>query len=216
MKIKKGDKETGDKEIRQYHGWRFCLNSLTPYLLSPYLLITCLLISSSTFNSLHAQQQPGFQKPPAVKPHEHSATKALCWSIIPGGGQIYNHQVWKVPLIYGSFAAMGYFIYYNYNRMTTFRDEYLYRVKHNNTPNLENYANYPTSNIYSLYNTYNRNFQLMVIITAGIYALNLIDAYVFGHLFDFRIDDDLSLNVIPMIAPMPEGIQPMLGVTLSF
>ena len=136
--------------------------------------------------------------------------------VIPGGGQIYNHQYWKVPVIYGAFVGMGYLIHYYYDRMTTFRDEYLFRVNHNDTPNLPNYANYPRSNIYSLYNSYNRNFQLMVIITVGIYALNLIDAYVFGHLFDFRIDDDISLNVMPSFQPTPIGLQPTLGLTFCF
>ncbi len=111
---------------------------------------------------------------------------------------------------------MGYAIHYYYTRTVKFKDEYLYRVNHNDTPNLADYANYPTSNIYNLYNSYNRSFQLMVIITVGVYALNLIDAYVFGHLYDFRIDDDISLAVTPTLQASPLGFQPSLGVTLSF
>jgi hypothetical protein len=149
-------------------------------------------------------------------PEEHSATKALLLSLIPGGGQIYNGQAWKIPVIYGAFAGMAYFIHYNYTRMDMFKDEYLYRVHHGDSPNLADYASYPTSSIYSLYNSYNRDYQLMVIITAGIYALNLIDAYVFGHLYDFRIDDDISLAVVPAFQPSPLGLQPTVGVTLSF
>ena len=151
-----------------------------------------------------------------VVPKEHSANKALLLSIIPGGGQIYNGQAWKVPVIYGALAGMGYFIHYNYTRMTKFKDEYLYRVNHNDTPDLAEYASYPTSNIYSLYNSYNRDFQLMIILSVGIYALNLIDAYVFGHLYDFQIDDNLTLGFSPGVVPTGMGLQPTLGVTLSF
>lgn len=151
-----------------------------------------------------------------VVPEEHSATKALLLSLLPGAGQVYNGQAWKVPVIYGSFAAMGYFIYYNYDLMSTFKDEYLYRVNHGDTPRMADYASYPTSSIYRLYDSYDRDFQLMVIITAGIYALNLIDAYVFGHLYDFRIDDDLSLAVAPSVTPTPMGFHPSLGVSLRF
>ena len=151
-----------------------------------------------------------------VVPREHSASKALLLSLIPGGGQIYNGQAWKVPVIYGAFAGMGYFIHYNYTRMAMFKDEYLYRVNHNDSPDLADYASYPTSNIYSLYNSYNRDFQLMVIITVGIYALNLIDAYVFGHLYDFQIDDNLSMGFSPGVIPTGMGLQPTLGLTLSF
>jgi hypothetical protein len=173
----------------------------------------------SFFNSAKAQRVE-IQEPMEVKnvvvPEEHSATKALLWSLIPGGGQIYNGQAWKVPIIYGAFAGVGYGVHYYYTRMVKFKDEYLYRVNHNDTPNLADYANYPTSNIYNLYNTYNRNFQLMVIITVGVYALNLVDAYVFGHLYDFRIDDDITLAIAPTLQSSPLGFQPSLGLTLSF
>jgi hypothetical protein len=157
----------------------------------------------SPFTSLSAQET-------------HSATKALCWSFIPGGGQIYNRQAWKVPVIYGAFAGMGYLIHYNYTRATMFKDEYLYRVNHDGATNLDGYENYPTGNIYNLYNSYDRNFQLMVIITVGIYALNLVDAYVFGHLFDFQIDDNLALNCAPSFAVTPQGPQPTLALSLNF
>lgn len=145
----------------------------------------------------------------------HSADVALRWSLLPGGGQIYNHQAWKVPIIYGAFAGMGYLVYDNYKSMKMFKDEYLYRVN-NGSPNLSDYAAYPNDNIYSLYNDYNKNFQLMVIITVGIYALNLIDAYVFGHLYGFQIDENLSLSVGPSLLPRPEGLTPAVGMALCF
>lgn len=147
---------------------------------------------------------------------KHSADAALRWSIIPGGGQIYNGQAWKVPIIYGAFAGMGYLIYDNYSNMKMFKDEYLYRRHNNDNPQLEDYASYPTTNIYSLYNDYNRNFQLMVIITIGVYALNLVDAYVFGHLYGFQIDDNLSMTIEPSLQPTPTGWMPTMGVGLRF
>ncbi|MBR6291304.1 MAG: hypothetical protein IKR33_00735 [Bacteroidales bacterium] len=164
--------------------------------------LICLICLIGTTNNVAAQ--------------EHSAMTALRWSFIPGGGQIYNHQAWKVPIIYGAFAGMGYFIGYNYQKMDMFKEEYLYRVNHNDTPNLSDYATYPTSNIYSLYNSYNRDFQLMVIITVGIYALNLVDAYVFGHLYDFKIDDELSLSVMPSAMMTVDGVHPTVGLGLRF
>lgn len=170
--------------------------------------------------SAGAQRVVGLEDPVSTKtvtvPEEHSATKALLWSILPGGGQVYNGQAWKIPIIYGALAGVGYYAYYNYDRMVMFKDEYLYRVNNDGATNLSDYASYPTSSIYSLYNSYNRNFQLMVIIAAGIYALNLVDAYVFGHLYDFRIDDDLTLAVSPGLQPTLAGWQPTVGLTLSF
>lgn len=151
-----------------------------------------------------------------VVPKEHSASKALLLSLLPGAGQVYNGQAWKVPIIYGTFVGIGYFVHYNYTRMVKFKDEYLYRVNNNDTPNLDEYASYPTSSIYSLYNSYDRNFQLMVILEVAVYALNLIDAYVFGHLYDFQIDDNLTLGFTPGVAPTAAGFCPTMGLTLNF
>ncbi len=143
----------------------------------------------------------------------HSPDVALRWSIIPGGGQIYNRQAWKVPIIYGAFAGMGYLIHNNYTYMKMYKDEYLYRRNHDGATNLSGYENYTVDNIYSLYNSYNRDFQLMIIITVGIYALNLVDAYVFGHLFDFQLDDNISLG--PSLLPTPYGVSPGLGISFQ-
>lgn len=150
---------------------------------------------------------------PSLRAQEHSAMKAMCFSILPGGGQVYNRQAWKIPIIYGAFAGMGYFIYDNYQSMKMFKDEYLFRVHHDGATHLSGYESYPTSNIYSLYNSYNQNFQLMIIITVGIYALNLVDAYVFGHLFDFQMNDDITLG--PTVIGSPWGLTPAVGLTMN-
>ena len=193
-------------------------NPLRGILRRSFLLISFSLILFN-FKSVSAQrvevEMPKMKKE-VVVPEEHSATKALLLSLGPGLGQIYNGQAWKVPVIYGTFAAMGYFIYYNHDQMSMFKKEYLYRINNGDTPRLTDYATYPTSSIYRLYNAYNRDYQLMVIITAGVYALNLIDAYVFGHLYEFHIDDDLSMSLTPGMMPAAGGLQPSLGVTLKF
>ncbi|MBR6441851.1 MAG: hypothetical protein IKS44_07390 [Bacteroidales bacterium] len=150
---------------------------------------------------------------------EHSATKALYLSLLPGAGQIYNGQAWKIPIIYGAFAGLGYFIHSNYTNMQTFKEEYLYRVNNNDTPRLEGYTNYPNSAILNMYQSYNRNFQLMIILSGVVYGLNLVDAYVFGHLYDFQIDDNLSMRLSPSLLPDVAGgiaFAPAVRVALTF
>ena len=113
---------------------------------------------------------------------------------------------------------MGYFIYSNYSQMHTFKDEYLYRVN-SGTPQLEGYTNYPNSSIYNMYQSYNKNFQLMIIITAAIYGLNLLDAYIFGHLYDFQIDDNLAFHASPSIMLAPFGanmLTPAMQISFTF
>ncbi|MBQ9547071.1 MAG: hypothetical protein IJU90_07280 [Bacteroidales bacterium] len=148
----------------------------------------------------------------------HSPTKALYLSILPGAGQIYNHQAWKVPIIYALLGGLSYWSYSSYGDMKKFRDEYLTRVN-GGAPQLEGYTKYPDANIYNLYVSNNQNFQLAIVLAVAVYGLNLLDAYVYGHLFDFQIDNDISLSVTPSLMPaydMTQPFSPSLSLNLRF
>lgn len=140
-----------------------------------------------------------------LAPTEHSPRHALVLSaILPGSGQIYNKQAWKVPIIYTALIGTGYLTYSNHKQMMYYRNEYLYRRSNNDMtqyPDDPDMVATPTSNIYNMYETYNKYFQLSLIVSAAFYSLNLIDAYVFGHLFDFQIDDNLTLYMSPSVMP---------------
>lgn len=153
--------------------------------------------------------------------HQHSPRTALLLSIVPGGGQIYNHQAWKLPIIYAGLGVMSYVVWNNYSEMMMFKNEYLYRTQHSGATQLEEYASYPTTNIYNLYQSKSKDFQLYLFIDIAFYALNMVDAYVFAHLFDFEINDDLSLLIQPMTIPTigwGGGVKatPSLSFTLRF
>lgn len=135
---------------------------------------------------------------PAVP--QHSPTKAMWMSaVLPGLGQVYNKQAWKIPIIYAGAAGVTYFAITNYQGREKFKKEYINRQNGNTEDLLERYANYPDANIYSLYQSYNRSFQLSLIVGGLFYALNILDAYVYGHLFDFEITDDISLHLRPNV-----------------
>ena len=145
----------------------------------------------------------------------HSPNTALWKSaIIPGWGQVYNRQAWKIGIIYGGVAVITYIGVDNYHSAQKFKTEYLNRNNGNTADLLPEYANYPDQNIYNLYQAYEKNFQLSIIAGVALYALNLIDAYCYGHLFDFQINDDLSLLLKPSVEPMPIGIAS--GISLQF
>lgn len=153
----------------------------------------------------------------AVK-SDHSPTKALLLSLIPGGGQIYNRQAWKVPIFYAALGGVGYMAYNYYSEMVTFKQEYL-RIGYDGSSSLPNYQGYPGSSIYNLYQSANKNFQTFCIVTLAVYGFNLLDAYVFGHLFDFNVSDDLSLNLSPALSPAAGGgfaVAPTLNMSFTF
>lgn len=136
----------------------------------------------------------------AQEKQKHSPNVALLKSaIIPGWGQVYNKQAWKVGVIYGGATVVTYLAMDNYNNSRKFKNEYINRNSGNNVDLLLEYANYPDQNIYNLYQAYEKNFQLSIIAGVALYALNLIDAYCFGHLFDYEMSDDLSLLFTPNV-----------------
>lgn len=146
----------------------------------------------------------------------HSPNTALWKSaIIPGWGQVYNRQAWKIGIIYGGAAVITYIGVDNYHNAQKFKTEYLNRNNGNTTDLLPEYANYPDQNIYNLYQAYEKNFQLSIIAGVALYALNLIDAYCYGHLFDFQINDDLSLQISPAVQSLPIGVGLASGISLQ-
>ena len=62
---------------------------------------------------------------------------------------------------------------------------------------------------------YKRYRDMMYIVCAGIYAIQIIDAVVFAHFYDFEINEDLSMKVSPSagFSPVCGGT---VGLTLSF
>ena len=64
---------------------------------------------------------------------------------------------------------------------------------------------------------YERNRDLSYIVTAVIYLLNIVDASVDAHLFDFDISEDLSLKTAPKIISTPNrGNSPILSLKMNF
>ncbi|HAH22365.1 MAG TPA: hypothetical protein DCL77_01105 [Prolixibacteraceae bacterium] len=140
----------------------------------------------------------------------HSPRKATIYSaVLPGLGQIYNRKYWKVPIVYGGFAALGYFINFNNTEYVKYRQAYSDIIDNDPTTNsfkklTANPLNYEGSNLTQFtdkvkgYKDYwRRNRDLCVIGTAVFYAVNILDASVDANFFNFDIGDDLTINWAP-------------------
>lgn len=128
----------------------------------------------------------------------------LLSAAFPSLGQIYNKKYWKIPIVWGGFAATTYFIITNAKPMLQAKEAYIWiddgRV--GEAPN--NFAiQYPTTDkLEAIYNQYRSNVELFSLITVVWYALNIVDAVVDGHLKDFDISEDISLNLKPIEMPL--------------
>ncbi|MBQ7191696.1 MAG: hypothetical protein IJS00_02350 [Paludibacteraceae bacterium] len=141
--------------------------------------------------------------------------------IVPGLGQIYNRSYWKLPIVYGGFMGCAYAITWNSRMYSDYREAYrdiLTDTEVSTDPNRSYNAILPkgytvesmggkeqyTATLKSRQNLYRRYRDISIAVTALVYVLTIVDAYVDAQLFDFDISPDLSLNVEPQIYYNPQ------------
>lgn len=153
-----------------------------------------------------------------------SPAKAAFYSaILPGLGQAYNKKYWKVPLVYAALGTGIYFYidsnkeYNRYrdafkNRLAGFdNDEFWGTDSEGNalaSPQISNAA------LIRAQRTLSRNREISLLITIGIYVLNIIDANVDAHLLQFNVDKNLALK--PHFKFNKLDATTNLGLTLNF
>lgn len=161
----------------------------------------------------------------SIDPQKRSSTKALLYSIVPGGGQIYNRQYWKLPIIIGAYTACYYAISWNHNNLmeyaNAYRDIKSDRPLENTSwvdfipygANKESYVNNSTfhETLKRGRDYYRRYRDLSIIITAGVYILVMVDAYVDAELSNFDISPNLTLSYAPTYIPPALGSDPRHG-----
>ncbi|MCA8831232.1 DUF5683 domain-containing protein [Hymenobacter pini] len=147
---------------------------------------------------------------------------ALLALVLPGAGQIYNHQYWKLPLVYGGLGATGYGLVHYQSRYKEYikgRDLYLAaqgKTPINELPGAGDQVKKERSveNIQRGIVFYRRNRDTFIAYNALLYGVTILDALVAAHLRDFDISDDLSLRLEPAILPTTTAT-PTAGLALS-
>ncbi|WP_291274778.1 DUF5683 domain-containing protein [Flavobacterium sp.] len=122
------------------------------------------------------------------------AKAAFYSAILPGLGQAYNKKYWKIPIVYAALGAGVYFIIDNNNKYNDYRDEYKARLQGTNNPNDPTFGRLSTESVIRGQKFYQRNRDLSILITGGLYILNIIDANIDAHLLQFNVSDNLTLK----------------------
>ncbi|PZP51191.1 MAG: hypothetical protein DI598_03805 [Pseudopedobacter saltans] len=159
------------------------------------------------------------------KPKPHNPKKATMRSLIlPGWGQAYNKQYWKIPIVWGALAIPGTAFIRNNNWYKDAASVYniVYGKTQGTAQNASEisallsghkdyqeywdnlYANNSAtattnflSTVQSNRNYYRRNRDYSVLWLLILWGVNVADATVFGHLKDFDISPNLSMEVNP-------------------
>ena len=125
------------------------------------------------------------------------AKSAFYSAVLPGLGQAYNKKYWKIPIVYGAIGTALYFYFdndkvydrYRYaykRRLAGFTDDEFFGP--NDTPLISQDA------LIRAQRALKRNKEVSMLITVGMYVLNIIDANVDAHLLQYNIDDNLSFQ----------------------
>jgi len=131
---------------------------------------------------------------------------ALYSAILPGAGQVYNRQIYKVPIIYTGFAVLGYFLV-SHNRNYKKCNRAIDVIAINDT--LNPYPQYSLTQIIQVRDFYRRNRDYTIILSTVLYLLQIAEAHVFAHLKGFNVDDNLAIE--PTLLPGIAGNTTVLG-----
>lgn len=151
------------------------------------------------------------------------AKAAFYSAILPGLGQAYNKKYWKIPLAIGA-VTTGILIY-NYNnkqynnirdafksRLAGFKTDEFWGTDANGNPLAT--PRIATDGLIRAQRSANRNREISLMVTLGLYALNIIDANVDAHLLQYNVDENLALK--PHIKYNEMENSSDLGLTLNF
>ena len=115
-------------------------------------------------------------------------------AIIPGAGQVYTKKYWKVPIIYAGLISTAYYINENHQLYDLYKTTYLNRLVGDRTDDLA----YTDANLVTLTEHYRRNREVSALLFTLTYVLNIVDASVSAHLFDYDVSEDITLHIQPI------------------
>lgn len=162
--------------------------------------------------------------------------KAVLMALVPGLGQIYNRKFWKLPIVYGGLMGCMYAVTWNnrnYQDYSTAYKDIMMDAEEPNRPVEEFHTSWQDflgvgydpkewvtntnfqTQLKNRKDYYRRYRDLSIIITVGVYALSIIDAYVDAQLFDFDISPDLSMHWEPSVTPQTAYSSRSYGLNCS-
>ena len=143
----------------------------------------------------------------------HNIKLATTLALIPGAGQIYNKKYWKAPLVWGALGGVTYYyvdLTQDFNsyesvlqliineptlqtrtELETFAPELFSGLP---APFYQNSTNGVAQEAMGYMEALRTQREYALFGLLGVYLLNILDANIDAHLFDFDVSDDLSLR----------------------
>ncbi|HWB63659.1 MAG TPA: DUF5683 domain-containing protein [Chitinophagales bacterium] len=132
------------------------------------------------------------------KPYRHSPLKAALFSAaLPGLGQAYNKKYWKIPIVYAGFGGLAYAVYFTSVNFNGFKNAYRAQVADPPNTNASYQGVYDAATLKEYRDYYKKYLDIAAIGMGVWYILNIVDATVDAHLFEWNMKDDLSVSWQP-------------------
>ncbi|NCU04654.1 MAG: hypothetical protein GXC73_11775 [Chitinophagaceae bacterium] len=148
----------------------------------------------------------------------HSPRKAMIRSaIIPGWGQAYNKKYWKIPIVYGALGTAAGFFIYNRREYIDSRDAYRNMMDNDDTNNhliKPKFQPIDPEAVRQYRIAVRQYVDYSVLAFVVLWGLNVVDATVDGHLKEFEVNDNLSMQINPTVNPVSK--QANVGVIFTF
>ena len=137
-------------------------------------------------------------------------TATIRSAIIPGWGQAYNHEYWKIPIVWAAIGIPIYTFFYNnsYYKKTSYAYGIRYRqfvnpIDTNDLHTIDPELKKLDLNALQFYrNSFRKDRDYSVLWFLILWGVNVVDATVFAHLKDFDVSPNLSLHITPSLNNM--------------
>lgn len=189
------------------------------------LLLLSLICGCCLF-SAKAQEKPDaeIEAEEIFEPTDYDPLKpskaAFYSAVFPGLGQAYNKDYWKLPLVYGALGTGVGVVVFNDDLYQKYRTAYKERIagRIDEFTVVDEDGNrteiFTENNLLDAQNFYRRRKELWILVTAGMYILQIVEANVDAHLSQYDIDDQISLN--PYYEPFGFDSNNHAGLTLTY
>lgn len=139
-------------------------------------------------------------------------------ALIPGWGQAYNKEYWKIPIAYGIISIPVVMFVYNNDYYKKMKFAYEARYKeaqgdNSDVPKIDpELVNLPINSLLNYRNVYRRDRDYSVLFFLIAWGFQVADATVFAHLKQFDVNNNLSMQVKPQLDPITKNA----GLSLTF
>lgn len=131
--------------------------------------------------------------------HPHPGRATIYSVLLPGLGQIYNGELFKVPIYWGCLIGSVHFLTTNNTNYKRFKR--IHNEATSTDPNISSAVPISGETAKWYRDVYRRYRDYSIVATAAFYLLQVIDANVFAYMHDFEVDDNISMSVEPAVIP---------------